>query len=179
MGCSGSAPIQELNAEPENEEVNLSKENSANGIADQPGQAKATGIETTANSLQDTNPTEGNQLGPVKERNSLKRSRPKRDGEQIIDNAWSTSKIKKNVKNLEISQSRPKIEDLVDMESEYGKDGIDLASSHVHGDHQKKEKLISNSLGARKSRDGTYSVDNTERMSKQRTIHKVNTMPIN
>ncbi|XP_020617456.1 uncharacterized protein LOC110055409 [Orbicella faveolata] len=174
MGCSGSAPIQEFNAE-ENEAGNLSKENSVKEIADQPRQEKADGIETTANSLQDTNPTEGNQLGPDKEINNLKRSRPKRDREQIIDNAWSISKVKKNVKNLESSQSRPKPEGLVDLESEYGKDGVDLASSHVYGDHQDKEKLINHSLGARMSPDGTYSVDNSERMSKRRSFHKEDT----
>lgn len=175
MGCSGSAPIQKFNAE-ENEAGNLSKENSVKEIADQPRQEKADGIETTANSLQNTNPTEGNQLGPDKEINNLKRSGPKRDKEQIIDNAWGISKVKKN---LESSQSRPKPEGLVDLESEYGKDGVDLASSHVYGDHQDKEKLINHSLGARMSPDGTYSVDNSERMSKRRSIHKVNTMLIN
>ena len=177
MGCSGSTPIQEINAE-ENEAVDLSKDNSANSIEDQPRQAKADAIETTA--LQDAKPTEGNQLGLVKEKYMLKRSRAKRDGEQIIvDNAWGISKVKKNLENLESSQSRAKPEEMVDLESEYGKDGVDLASHHVHGHHEETEKSINNSLSASSSSDGTYSVDNSERMSKQQTIHKVNTMPIN
>ena len=171
MGCSGSAPIQEINAE-ENEGENLSKENSANGIADQQRQAKAGGIETSANSLQDTNLAEENQRGSDMKRNSLRRLRPKRDGERIINDAWGKSTVAKNVKNLESSPSRRQPEELVDLESEYGKDGVDLASSHVHGDYQEKEKLIKNC-------DETYSTDNIERMNKQRTIYMVITMPIN
>lgn len=167
MGCSGSQPIQEINAK-ENEAVNLSKENIANENVDQPRQAKADGMETTANLLQDANPV-------AKERNSLKRSRTKRDGEEIIENAWGVSKVKKN---LETAQSRPEQDGLVDFESEYGKDGVDLASSHVHGD-QDTEKLINNSLGARTSPNGTYSVDYSEQMGKKRSIHKVNTVLIN
>lgn len=166
MGCSGSTPIQEI-----------SKEDSAKGSSDQSQQEKADGIETTENSLQGTNTTEGNQLGPDI---SLKRSRPKRDcPDQIIDNAWGITNVKKNVKNLERTHLRPRPEEIVDLESEYGKDGVDLASSHVDGDHQDKEKLIKNSVSARTSPDGTYFVDNSERMSKQRTIHKVNIMQIN
>ena len=166
MGCSGSTPIQEI-----------SKEKKAKGISDQPRLENADGIETTENTLQDTNTAEGNQLGPD---NSVKRSSPKRNGrEQIIDDAWGISKVKKNVKNLENSQSRPKPVELVDLESEYGKDGVDLVSSHVDGDHQDKEKLINNSLGTRTSPDGTYFVDNSKRMNKQRSIHKVNTTQIN
>lgn len=170
MGCSGSAPIQEINAE-EDEGVNLSKENSANGIADQQRQPKADGIETTANSLQGTNPAEGNQQGSDRKKNSLRRLRLKRDGEQIINDAWGKSTATKNVKNLESLQSRHKPAELVDLESEYGKDGIDLASSHVHRDHQEKEKLI--------NCDGTNSVDSSERMSNQRNIYRVITIPIN
>lgn len=175
MGCRWSTPIQEINAE-ENEAVDLSKENSANGIADQPRQAKADGIKKPANSLQDTNPTEGNQLGQAKNNSSPKRPRAKRGGEQIIDNAWG---ISRGQKNIESSQSEPGPEGLIDLESEYGKDGVDLASSHVHGDHEVTEKVINNMSGARRSTDGTYSVNNSERMSNQRSIHKVNTMPIN
>ena len=171
MGCSGSAPIQEINAG-ENERENLSKENCANGIVDQQRQAKADGIETSENSLQDTNPAEGNQLSSVKKGNSLGRLRLKRDGEQIIIDAWGKSTVTKNVKNVESSQSRREPEELIDLESEYGKDGVDLASSHVHGDHQDRENLIINP-------DKTYSVDNIERMSKQRTIYMVITMSIN
>ena len=167
MGCNGSQPIQEINAE-ESEAVNLSKEHSVNENVDQPRQAKADGMNTTANLLQDANPT-------AKERNSLKRPKAKRDGEEIIENAWGVSKVKKNLEN---AQSRPKQEGLADVESEYGKDGVDLASSHVQG-NQDKEKLIHNSSGARMSPEGTHSVDYSERMGMQRSIHKVNTMLIN
>ena len=170
MGCSRSAPIQEINPE-EDEGVNLSKENSTSGIADQQRQAKADGIETAANSLPDTNPAEENQLGTDKKRNSLRRLRLKRDGEQIINDAWGKSTVTKNVKNLTSLQSRHKADELVDLESEYGKDGVDLASSHVHGDHQEKENLINDCDG--------NSWDNSERMSNQRSIYRVITMPIN
>lgn len=175
MGCRWSTPIQEINAE-ESEAVDISKENSANGSADQARQVKADGFKKPANSLQDTNPTGGNQLGQAKSNSSLKGPRAKRGGEQIIDNAWG---ISRGQKNIESSQSEPGPEGLIDLESEYGKDGVDLTSSHVHGDHEVTEKVFNKMSGARRSTDETYSVNNSERLSKQQSIHKVNTMTIN
>ena len=171
MGCNGSQPAKGANSS-ENEAIVISKENSANGSADQLKLAKTGGAEATENLLQDANAAEENQLITFnrtgKESNSLKRTGTKRDGKGI-ENAWGVSKVSKNIENEVIS--KPKEEELADFESEYGKDGVDLTSSHVDGE-QDNEKLINSSLGTRTSPDGTC-------INKQRGIHKVNIMLIN
>ncbi|KAL9962282.1 hypothetical protein ACROYT_G031369 [Oculina patagonica] len=174
MGCSGSQPAQSVSAN-DSEAIIVSKENSANGNADQLGSAKIDGIETTENLLQDAKAAEGNQLNLTnrsvnrtgQEADNLKRTIAKRDGKEI-ENAWGVSKVKKNIENV---VSKPGQAVLVDFESEYGRDGVDLTSSQVEGD-QDKERLISAKLGTRISPDGTYGADYIERMDKQRAIHK-------
>lgn len=181
MGCSGSQPAQGVNAN-DSETIIFSKENSADGKADQLGSAKIAVLETTENLLQESNAAEENQLNltsepvnrPAREGDSLERTRTKRDGKEV-ENAWSVSKAKKNIEKV---VTKPVHEELDDFESEFGKDGVDLTSSHVHGD-QDNEKLTKNSLGIRTSPDGTHDVDYSDRMGKQRSIHKVNTAVIN
>lgn len=179
MGCSGSQPAQGANSS-ENEAIVISKENSANGSADQLKSAKTREVDATENLLQDANATEEKKLNltngaSVKrtgqaEINSLKRTKTKRDGKGV-ENAWSVSKVSKNIEKEVIRKPAREVEELADFESEYGKDGVDLTSSHVDG-AQDNEKLINNSLDTRTSPDGTC-------INKQRGIHKVNIMLIN
>lgn len=175
MGCSGSQPAQDNNVNA-NEAIIISKENSANGTSDHMEPVITDGIEATVNSLQDSNGVvspQGNHkaVNRAVKGNSLKRSRTRRpsDGKFGIENAWDVPKIKKN--HLENVVTRSAQAELADLESEYGKDGVDLASSRVHSSEQDTENLMGSSPG------GTF--DYSERMSKQRSIRKVNIMPMN
>ena len=170
MGCSESQPVQDKDAI-ETEAIVTSERNGPQ----QPEPAKAD--VGTENSLQEVNSVQLNSIhehvkGP-EGTSTLKR--PSRRSSEM-ENAWGVVKVNKNLENAFTNPQVPEVEDL---ESEYGKDGVDLASSHVQSG-QDTDRLLGSSLGARTSPDGTYRGDYTERMNNQRpSIRKVNILSMN
>lgn len=163
MGCSESKPSQG-NGRAEAEVIISSN---GNGLQEtEPAKTKA-----TDNSLQDVNPIQLNSThGSVKRPEESNIMKPLRARPSGLENAWGNTRVVNE--NLENTFNKPQVQKVDDFGSEYGKDGVDLASSHVQSG-QDAEKFVSNSLGARTSPDGTYSADYNERLNHERPgIHK-------
>lgn len=165
MGCSESKPAQS------NETSEAEAIISSNGNGSQETETvKTSGMD---NSLQEVNPMQLNSSHEgVKRPEQLSVMKPPRARPSSLENAWGNTRVVN--KNLENAFNKPQVQKVEDFGSEYGKDGVDLASSQVQNG-QDTDKFVSSSLGARTSPDGTYSVNYNERLNFQERpgIHKV------
>lgn len=109
---------------------------------------------------------------------NLSRARKSENRREIELNAWGEKKLtKKNVQNIALKLQGESGDDS-EFESEYGRDGVDLTSTHVTNDHE-TEKLMSNSLGPRSSPDGTNLTNYREGPNRiSAALQKVNTTPV-
>ena len=106
----------------------------------------------------------------------LPRARKSENGRGIELNAWGEKKTKKNAQNIALKPQGDSGDDS-EFESEYGRDGVDLTSTHVTNDHE-TEKLMSNALGPGSSPDGTNLTNYSEGPNRISALQKVNTTPV-
>lgn len=174
MGCGNSTPAHGVDANLESDVI-IIKDDNANEHTTEP--AKIEAAETADNSLQNESHNGGFAIKALRRPTMEKRgeSRPRKsDVGREIENAWGASKA---TKNAETVKPQEQILNDLNFESEYGRDGVDLTSTHVTGDYE-TDKLVSDSLGPRTSPDGTHNVANySDGINRTRVLHKVNTTP--
>ena len=173
MGCGKSTLAHGVDSN-ENDVI-INKEDSVKENATEPGKIEA--IEAKDTPLQDSG-NSGSFAPQLKNKSvskptMMKRKLPrarKLDTGRQIENAWGATKVQKNIENAPIKPQREKVADM-DFEGEYGRDGVDLASSHVTNGYE-TDKLVNGTLGPRTSPDGTNF--NNYKEGVNRASHKVN-----
>jgi len=165
MGCGKSTLAHGVDAN-ENDVIIVKEEHTDHENGTDP--VKIEGVEAKENSLQESGRNQKAVIKPtmMKHRHSLTR---KSDSGRGIENAWGDSKVKKNVENTAAKPPRRPVLDDLDFESEYGRDGVDLTSTHVNNE---ADKLLSSALGPRTSPDGTTFANNNEGINSPCALHK-------